>query len=934
VELLERDAELEALSGALAGVAAGARRTIGVLGEAGIGKSALLAEAAERGREAELLVLAGSAAEHERDVPFTLVVDAFDDHVASMHPERVRSAGTELGAVLPSAAGGADADPPAPVGPAERYRYHRALRALLELLGRERPFVLLLDDLHWADDASVEFVLHLMRRTPRVPHLLLFALRPVDPMGRLLHAARGAAGWQELRPGALTDAAAQALLPGDLAAPLRDRMASEAGGNPLFLRELARLGAGADHSLPSSVLATVQQEVTGLPPAAKALIEGAAVAGDPFDPDLAAAAADLPRDDALAALDLLVGADLVHAGEGRSFRFRHPLVRRAVYDGTPPGRRIAAHERAAGELAQRGVEPAQRAYHVEQFARAGDEEAIAVLEEAALSATDTSPAAAARWYGAALRLLPHDDPRGAALLAPMALALASAGRLSESRAPLRDAIARLPAGDTESRMALVAASVTVSAMLGAYEDAKQQLLDALPDAPAEARPKLMLYMASACFYQGDVGGISEWTERAVGELGEGGAPELRAHVDALQGMARLWSGEPAREPLERAERWLAEVDDALLARNLDVAWAVGGNLGQAELFAQSLSVLRRGLALARATRQGHLVMHLHTLMSLAELPLLELRDALEHVEAAEETARLEGLREQLAFALFQRSRVLAARGEPAAAARAAAESDELYGGHEDSLPARMNRAFNAALRHGEDPERVLHEVGSISGPELERINPSSHASLQLIRVRAAVALGRLDDAEGWAETATAYATRMDLPASTRRAARARAEVLLGRAEPAIAAEVALAAAAEAEAAGLRLEELEARLLAGRALVAAGDREPGLGQLQRVAAAAGAAGARALQGAATRELRRAGTKVSAGARRAAGGGGPASLTPREREVATLVAQGRSNKEVAGALFLSEKTVEHHLSRIYVKLDVRSRTELAGALHPGV
>jgi predicted ATPase len=174
VELLERDGELRALAGALADVRSGQPRTLGVLGEAGIGKSALIAVAEGQAADAGLLVLSGRAAEQERDVPFSLVIDALDDHVASLHPERVRAVGEDLGAVLPSAArdGGLDL---AVAGPAERYRYHRSLRALLELLGRERPFMLALDDLHWADAASVEFVLYLLRRSARVPHLLLVA---------------------------------------------------------------------------------------------------------------------------------------------------------------------------------------------------------------------------------------------------------------------------------------------------------------------------------------------------------------------------------------------------------------------------------------------------------------------------------------------------------------------------------------------------------------------------------------------------------------------------------------------------------------------------------------------------------------------------------------------------------------------------------------
>ncbi|HET8757739.1 MAG TPA: AAA family ATPase, partial [Solirubrobacteraceae bacterium] len=190
MELVGRDGELEALGRAIADVRAGGRRTIGLLGEAGIGKTALVGAALGEAARQSLLVLAGSAAEHERDVPFSLVVDALDDHVATMSATRVAAAGRELAAVLPSSGIDDGSVPPAAPGPAERFRYHRALRSLLELIGRERPYVLAFDDVHWADEASVELVLHLLRRAPRVPHLLVFALRPVDPAPRLIDAAR------------------------------------------------------------------------------------------------------------------------------------------------------------------------------------------------------------------------------------------------------------------------------------------------------------------------------------------------------------------------------------------------------------------------------------------------------------------------------------------------------------------------------------------------------------------------------------------------------------------------------------------------------------------------------------------------------------------------------------------------------------------------
>jgi hypothetical protein len=294
MELLGRETELASVDRAVQDARGGGARALGLFGEAGIGKSALLGALRERASDAGMLVLEGRAAEHGRSVPFGLVVDALDDYVATLHPRRVESVGPDLAAVLPSAAaarsGGVGGDGPA-AGAAERFRYHRAVRALLELLGRERPVALVLDDLHWADEASVELVLHLLRRPPRAPHLLAFALRPQAPAPRLLDAARSAPAWEHVQPRPLTDDAARALVAELPDSALRDRVVREAGGNPLFLEELRRVARDPAEALPPTLMAAVGLEIGALPPSSRALIEGAAVAGDPFDPELAAAAA-------------------------------------------------------------------------------------------------------------------------------------------------------------------------------------------------------------------------------------------------------------------------------------------------------------------------------------------------------------------------------------------------------------------------------------------------------------------------------------------------------------------------------------------------------------------------------------------------------------------------------------------------------------------
>jgi DNA-binding NarL/FixJ family response regulator len=201
-------------------------------------------------------------------------------------------------------------------------------------------------------------------------------------------------------------------------------------------------------------------------------------------------------------------------------------------------------------------------------------------------------------------------------------------------------------------------------------------------------------------------------------------------------------------------------------------------------------------------------------------------------------------------------------------------------------------------------------------------------------VRAALAAGRRDEAESWAARAEARAERVDLPVTRAQACRARALVSLdaGDADGSFAA--ALAAAASAEAADAVLEEAQARLLAGMARAAAGDRDDAVAQLTIAREAFETCGARRLGDTCAQQLRRLGVRVR---RRVSGPGegkGLAELTRREREIAVLVHDGRTNREIAAELFLSEKTVETHLRNIFGKLGAQSRKDVAAAVERGV
>jgi DNA-binding CsgD family transcriptional regulator len=918
MELAGRDRELQLAEETLDDVRRGSTRVLGVLGAAGIGKTALLAAIAERSRPHRPLVLRGRAVEHEREVPFGLAVDLLDEHVASVG---LAALPADLGAVLPAAQGLGGSET---IGAGQRLRHHRAVRTMVELLGRERPLVLLLDDLHWADDASLELVLHLLHRPPAVAHLLVFAARPGAASARLLDAARHAPGFAELALEPLTEAASLDLVASVRDPAVRRRVVREAAGNPLFLHELTRAAGRPGPALPRTLAAAIGAELAALPPDARTLLDGAAVAGDPFDAELAAAATGLRF--AAAALDRLVAADLVRpTGDGRVFAFRHPLVHRAAYDAAPPGWRLEAHRRAADALARHCAVPAARAFHVARYARPGDESAIALLAQAAVAAAETAPASAAHWYGEALRLVAHDDrPRRAQLMAPMALALVTAGRLQEGREALVEALALLGPEPAPQRLELVIACAQVEAQLGGYAVARRRLLEAFEESPPESRAVVAFELATNAMMHNELEEVREWAERAARHAA--GEPLLGAGADALRALAAsltTGAGDEAAGWLDRAVAQLGELDDETLAAHVNVPLHLGRAQLRLQRFADALATFDRALSVSLGSHQGQVLVHLRAVRAIARWQLLDLDGALEEVEAAEEGARLNGDSHQVVIAAWLRTMAHHHRGEADAAERAAEEFARLARAHPRSALIHNAACNVATIRIERDPERAVREMLAAAGQDLEHADHYWGCSLLLALVRASVAMGRLDDAERWAAKAAARDCGLDLPASDVRATLARAELLLAQGHARAAAEAARHAVAAADRIPAPIDAADALLLAGRALAVAGDVDEAKASLQRVAADAGRGGALRLRNAAQRELRRLGTRVSAESRRAVRG----ELTERERSVAELVLLGHSNKQVAAALFLSEKTVQNTLTRIYAKVGVRSRTQLA-------
>ena len=192
--LVGRTGEIGSIDAALVELGQGRPGCLELVGEPGIGKTRLLAELAARADQLGYLVLSGRAAEMERDLPFWVFVDALDEYVEGLDPLRLEALDegvqAELATVLPSLSALATGRQVALQH--ERYRSHRAVRELLELLASTQPLVLVLDDLHWADEASLELLGALLRRAPAGAVLMALAVRPRQVPERLSSALEGA----------------------------------------------------------------------------------------------------------------------------------------------------------------------------------------------------------------------------------------------------------------------------------------------------------------------------------------------------------------------------------------------------------------------------------------------------------------------------------------------------------------------------------------------------------------------------------------------------------------------------------------------------------------------------------------------------------------------------------------------------------------------
>ncbi|MFF7128826.1 LuxR C-terminal-related transcriptional regulator [Streptomyces sp. NPDC008240] len=881
--LFGRAAQVEKLVAALADVRSGRGRAIALAGEPGIGKSALMWTVAAHARATGIQVLAKHV--QGSDAPF--LPDSLD---MPARGDSNRSAAQQT---------------PAP--------------ALLAAV----------DDLHQLPGDQIADAERLIEAAAVSPLLCLMAYRQrqLSPaLASVLSRAASAGLLEVWNLGPLSQEEAEELLRDHPDVKDVDEVRHEAMGNPQYLKVLATNGeASTDAGM------AILGELAGLDRTTLTTVQAAAVIGERFHPELLAAVAGLAMPVTMRALDTLTRLDLVRPVEpAPQLSLRHRAVGDVVYHRLEPTERFVLHQRAERALAERAAPITQRAHHIARAADPSQPEHVTTLIAAARDSLHTSPRVAASHLRTALSLINEGEPHWHEAQVLFARTRLLTGDASESRA-LLDALRSAIPGQPPRDASAIADSSRLERRLGHYSEAgaiARSGLEALADNDTATAAALHTELADYAYDRQDYRTSREHAETAaeIARRHHDRAGEAKALAQAA--VAHLFTADQtaAQTTATRAAEIIDAASDAALLANLEATHQLGMTEGMLGRLADAERHLERGAALSRRTGQTYMQREILSTLANTQLRSGNLRRALVTLD---ETARhVEGLGGPAAQAIIAmvRAEILFWLNSPSDLQEvlALAERAETLASTSPFAWAVSVRCFHAefVLLTGDAARARWLLVDAAGGPELPRLTTWRKPRWCDTLAQAALAEGDHVSAEHWARLAEV--SYEQLPSTGRRGfplrARMRAHALNGDTDRAV--KCAHDAIADFSAGGQRIETCRTLLAAADVSRAAGRTDDMDGLLGRAADLAQQCDSARLAAEVDDRRGRASTLPgSPGADDAL-----AVLTGREREIAGLVSTGLTNQEIAATLFLSVRTVESHLARIYRKLDVPNRASL--------
>ncbi|MDQ6524538.1 AAA family ATPase [Nocardioides sp. LHD-245] len=933
--ILERSRELDVIEALVVDAAAGRGSALFIAGPPGIGKSALLHETVVAGRAAGLRVLSVRLQELDGAVPFGVVRDLLAPELAGADPvgdtPLIRQALDVLGHAWPVAS---DSDRNAPISVASA---RHALYWLVAALADRTPLLLAVDDVHWADPASLGFLLHLARRIDGLPVALATATRRGDVGGAAELAAGLGSPDRVLLPRPLSAEATAVLVRAEFGAPdvpgLAATLHACTAGNPLALHaSLAALrdtGAAPETFSPELVRrlgadalgSRVRRWLDAVSPAARECAEALAVVGDIGGPAAIGSLIGVSAASARRAIDELVAAELLRSEEWGTFA--QPLIRSAISDAIAGPDRDRLGRRAAAILAERS-DPVAAAGHLMAVRPAADPWVVETLERAArISADRGAPDVAITLLR---RAVAEPAPRGRRVRIWAAL-----GR------------AQLAAGDPNA----------VDSLRRAIHDA---------GAPRE-RAVIARDLAQALVNDVRLSEAVDVLRRAAVELRAVAEVETdRALVDEIETRRLMFS---TWDPVQRAsvrELLAAESDrpvrQGAFAQRMSLMIRAFESIAACRPADEGATLVEQALADGSLSRDAPSV-------ALMAVPLLgacgRVGQARRHVELAIVRAQEDGVLPELRASIGLRGQLAMLEGDVLVAETDGCAMQELIEEGELGAPYLLGFLTEALLAQGrvDEAEAHLRQAGLMVGP-LPDLTPLN--TILLARGRVRVAQGEL---YAGLEDLLCCGERQERAGQTNpalnpwRAAAVEVLARLGRHQEAVelaeedldlagrfgADHVVGAALLSRAGAGGEIGDVvlleEARTLLtrsfarltlartyfelGRARLARGEGRDARTELTRALGLARQLSATHLAARATEALVAAGGRPRPAPTRAA-----EALTPAERRVAELAATGARNREIAQALFVTEKTVETHLRHSFRKLGLSSRAQLPAAL----